>query len=70
MIKSKYTADCVAALVKNGKGSILGAMKKDMPYLIMEGVEVVTAPTLEDLKTMLTERNVQFSEKLIRPISQ
>jgi hypothetical protein len=36
----------------------------------MEGVEVITAPTLEDLKTLLTERNVQFSEKLIRPISQ
>jgi hypothetical protein len=70
MIKSKYTSDCVAALVKDGKGSILGAMKKDMPYLVMEGVEVVTAPTLEDLKTLLTDRNIRFKETPLRPISQ
>lgn len=69
MIKGKYTSDCIAALVKDGKGSIIGAMKKDMPYMVMNGVEVVTAPTLAELKTLLTEREVKFNETPIRPIS-
>lgn len=69
MIKSKYTSDCVAALAKGGKAQILGSMKKDASYSVAKEFEVITAPTLEDLKTLLTERGLKFSETPVRPIS-
>jgi len=70
MIKSKYISDCVAAIAKSGKAQILGSMKKDAPYSVAKDFEVITAPTLEDLKTLLTERGLTFNETPIRPISQ
>lgn len=69
MIKSKYDSDCVAALVRGENARILGAMKKDAPYLISKDVEIVTAPTLEDLKTLLTERGLKFNQTKPSPIS-
>lgn len=69
MIKSKYESNCVVALVRGQDARILGAMKKDAPYLISEDVEIVTAPTLEDLKTLLMERGLKFNQTKPSPIS-
>jgi len=68
-IRSKYTQDGVFALVLGNKASIIGKCVKDTPYMMISNKEIVYGSTLEDLKTLLTEREVKFNETPIRPIS-
>jgi hypothetical protein len=68
--KLSHLNDGFVAIVAGDKALLIGAVKKDEPYVIAENSELVSAPTLEGLKTILTERGLKFNETPLRPISQ
>lgn len=68
-ISSTYESDGVAAIIEKTNARIIGKVIKGSKYMVAPSLEVVTAPTLAELKTLLTERGLTFNETPIRPIS-
>ena len=68
--KLKHTVNGVFAIKSEDKALIVGNCTKDSLYVIADGQEVVSAPTIERLKTILTKSGLEFNEIPVRPISQ
>jgi hypothetical protein len=62
MIKHNYPDDGFAAIVIGDKANFVGKVRKGQIAYVHETISVVTALTLEELKTILTERGLKFSE--------
>ena len=60
--KSKHLEDGFAAFTDGKFVVIIGSVKKDAPYFLAKNMELVTSPTLEELKATLTERGLKFKE--------
>jgi hypothetical protein len=62
---SKHTINGFAAVISGTKATIVGAVRKDAKYGVATGMEVVASPTIEELKTLLTQRGIEFKEPTV-----
>jgi hypothetical protein len=66
----KHLSDGFISVVSGQNATIIGFVKAGNPYYIGKGAELVSSPTLEELKATLTERGLKFNETPLRPVSQ